>query len=88
MLNSIYQFEREADVFKIKADDGTNNLCGANVRRIRLSKTPRLSQDVYKRQALPAMLNTFMPALMSMEMRVLFWQRNSAAEALYTARNG
>ena len=34
----------------------------------------------------PAMLNTFMPALMSMEMRVLFWQRNSAAEALYTAR--
>ena len=44
MMNSIYQFEREADVFKIKADDGTNNLCGANVRRIRLSKTPRLSQ--------------------------------------------
>ena len=31
-------------MFKIKADDGTNNLCGANVRRIRLSKTPRLSQ--------------------------------------------
>ncbi|WP_367925504.1 helix-turn-helix domain-containing protein [uncultured Ruthenibacterium sp.] len=31
-------------MFKIKAEDGTNNLCGANVRRIRLAKTPRLSQ--------------------------------------------
>ena len=49
MLNSIYQFEREADVFKIKADDGTNNLCGANVRRIRLPKTPRLSQRGWRR---------------------------------------
>ena len=48
--------------------------------------TPKRS--TYTHKALPAMLNTFMPALMSMEMRVLFWQRNKAAEALYTAKNG
>ena len=32
--------EEVADVFKLKARDGTNNLCGANVRRLRLAKTP------------------------------------------------
>ena len=31
-------------MFKLKARDGTNNLCGANVRRLRLAKTPPLSQ--------------------------------------------
>lgn len=36
--------EDVADVFKLKARDGTNNLCGANVRRLRLAKTPPLSQ--------------------------------------------
>ena len=31
-------------MFKLKAPDGTNNLCGKNVRRLRESHCPALSQ--------------------------------------------
>ena len=31
-------------MFKVKAPDGTNNLCGQNLKKIRLSKNPPLSQ--------------------------------------------
>lgn len=31
-------------MFKLKAPDGTNNLCGGNLKKIRLAKTPPLSQ--------------------------------------------
>ena len=31
-------------MFKLKAPNGTNNLCGANLKRIRLAQSPPLSQ--------------------------------------------
>ena len=31
-------------MFKLKAPDGSNNLCGQNLRKIRLSQNPPLSQ--------------------------------------------
>ena len=31
-------------MFKIKAPDGTNNLCGKNLARLRLNRNPPLSQ--------------------------------------------
>ena len=31
-------------MFKLKAPDGTNNLCGKNVKQLRESKVPPLSQ--------------------------------------------
>lgn len=31
-------------MFKIKAPDGTNNLCGKNLKRLRESQSPPLSQ--------------------------------------------
>ena len=31
-------------MYKLKAPDGTNNLCGRNIKRLRLQQHPRLSQ--------------------------------------------
>lgn len=31
-------------MYKLRAEDGTNNLCGKTIKRIRLSKNPPLSQ--------------------------------------------
>ena len=44
MVNTIYQILRSFAMFKIKAPDGTNNLCGKNLKALRLKQKPPLSQ--------------------------------------------
>lgn len=39
-----YIYESETIMFKLKSQDGQNNICGKNLKRIRLSRKPSLSQ--------------------------------------------
>lgn len=39
-----HRTQQEAGMFKSKAPDGTNNLCGMNIARLRLAMRPKVSQ--------------------------------------------
>ena len=73
--------ERAVAAFLPEYIDNPRTDPGVPVRLLKIALTGRgFSRELTHRD--------YLGALMSMEMRVLFWQRNSAAEALYTARNG